>query len=100
MKKQIENFISAIQRNELAHNETFFVSGERVVVNLMRLSLDCRGECYSLFIKTDDECYRTIEHYGAKHYIRGILKQWLNGKRELRLFDGEYKTTPMLLKKY
>jgi hypothetical protein len=94
MKNKIKNLISTIEYNKDHHCEIFWKNKHEICVRLDKLSLDVRGECYQITIISNPYNLHDTPHpyvyYGARHYIKRILKQWLKGEKTLTQFSYRY----------
>lgn len=81
MKTKIKNLIQSLERG-CQTSQTFKVNNKLV----------------NLHLRNDDDFYILgsdpflVMHFGSKYHIKKVLKQWLNNKRELILFEE----TPIL----
>ena len=84
MKKQIKNLIEALKNNK-PHTEMI----DDVSVDVFKYpDLFENTNFYLLYLNKSF-------HSGSKQHLLKILKEWLNEKRELIIFENE----PLLLKK-
>lgn len=79
MKEQIKNLIYSL-KNKIPCIET---------INEITVKLLQHEELYHLFLNDK------ITHSGSKQHLLKILKEWLNDKRELKVFEN----LPLILKK-
>lgn len=89
MKKQIENLIATIERNETHHCEIFSMRYGNIRVSVDEShSLDGRGILggyYEIKIKptSPTSSGKAYSYFGGKSHIKNILKQWLKGEKNL-----------------